>query len=113
MPFARFRNAAIAVVLLILVGTSVYSLVKLSSVQASLSHAQQQISSEKSKLSAEQQQVSSDEQQISTLQSTVDSQLVNTLSSLGKYDSVCSMSNVPFSGQLETAYMPCTDQNPS
>jgi hypothetical protein len=45
-PFARFRNAAIAVVLLILVGTSVYSIVKVSSVQASLSHAQQQISAE-------------------------------------------------------------------
>jgi hypothetical protein len=84
--------------------------VKLSSMQASLSHAHQQISATRSELSAEKQQVSSDAQQISTLQSTVDT--VSGLSSLAGYASVCSMSNVPFSGQLETAYLPCTDQNP-
>ncbi len=112
-PFARFRNVAVAVVLLILVGASVYSVVKLSSVQASLSKAQQQISAEKSQVSAEQQQLSADEQKISTLQSTVDSQLVNSLSSFAKYGDVCSETNVPFSGRLETAYFPCTDQNPA
>jgi hypothetical protein len=102
--------AGLAGLLVILAGVSVYGLVELSSVEASLSHAQQQVSSVRAALSAEQHRVSSDEQQISTLQSSVDT--VSGLSSLAGYTSVCSMTNVPFSGQLETAYLPCTDQNP-
>jgi hypothetical protein len=96
-----------------LVGISVSSFVEMSSLQASLSHAQQQISSEKSELSAEQQQVGGDEQKLSTLQSTVDSQLVNGLSSFAKYGYVCSTSNVQFGSQQVTAYYPCTNKNPN
>jgi cell division protein FtsL len=115
---ARFRNAAIAGVLLILVGASVFSIVKLSSVQASLSHAQQQISAEKSELSAEQQRVSADEQELSSLQSTVNSPppvpppdpLNSTYG-----DMVCSNGGVYdiSTGQTITAYYPCTDKNPN
>jgi hypothetical protein len=100
----------LAGLVLILAGVSVFSLVKLSSVQASL---QRQVSSEKSALSAEQQQVSTDQQKVSTLQSTVDSQLVTGLASFAKYDYVCSTSNVPFGSRVVTAYYPCADKNPN
>lgn len=109
-PFARLPFVAIAVVLLILVGASVYSLVKLSSVQASLSHAQQQIRATKSELSAEKQQVSADEQQLSTLESTVNSLPSDPLS--GFSSMVCSNPDVYDSstGQTITAYHPCADK---
>jgi hypothetical protein len=103
----------LAGLLLILVGISVFSLVKLSSMQSSLSHAQQQIRSERSGLSAEQQQVSSDEQQLTSLQSTVNSLPSDPLSAYGSM--VCSNGGVYdiSTGQTITAYYPCTDKNPN
>ena len=103
----------LAGLLLILAGASVYSLVKLSGVQSSLSHAQQQISSEKAEVAAEQQQVSSDEQQLTSLQSTVNSLPSDPLSAYGSM--VCSNGGVYdiSTGQTITAYYPCTDKNPN
>ncbi len=110
-------NAAkiwLAGLLLILVGASVFSLVRLSSVQASLSHVQQQISAENSELSAEQQRVSADEQELSSLQSTVNSPPPDPLNTI--YGGmVCSNGGVYdiSTRQTITAYYPCTDKNPN
>jgi uncharacterized protein YlxW (UPF0749 family) len=104
----------LAALLLILAGASVYSVMKLSSVQTSVSRAQQQISAEKSELSAEQQQVSTDEQELSSLQSTVNSPPPDPLNST--YGGmVCSNGGVYdiSTGQTITAYYPCTDKNPN
>ncbi len=110
---ARVWLAGLAALLLILAGASVFSLVKLSGVQASLSHAQRQISSVKSELSAEQQQVRADEAQISTLQATVSSLPSDPLSAYSSM--VCSNGGVYdiSTGQTITAYYPCTDKNPA
>jgi hypothetical protein len=103
---ARFLNAAIAVVLLILAGASVFSFVELS-------HAQRQISATRSELSAEQQQVSSDEQQLTSLESRVNSPPSDPLSAFSS--TVCSNPDVYDSstGQTITAYYPCTETNPN
>jgi cell division protein FtsL len=118
---AKIWLTGLAGLLLILVGASVFSLVRLSSVQASQSHVQQQISAEKSELSAEQQRVSADEQELSSLQSTVTS-LQSTVNSPPPdplntiYGGmVCSNGGVYdiSTGQTITAYYPCTDKNPN
>jgi len=103
---ARFLNAAIAVVLLILAGASVFSFVELS-------HAQREISTTRSELSAEQRQVSSDDQELTSLESTVSSPPSNPLSAFSSM--VCSNPDVYDSStqQTITAYYPCTETNPN
>jgi type II secretory pathway pseudopilin PulG len=110
---AKMWLTGLAALLLILAGASAYGLVKLSSVQASLSRTQQQVSAERSELSAEQQQLNTDGQELSTLQSTVNTPAYDPLSAFTSM--VCSNSDVYDSstGQTITAYYPCTDKNPN
>ncbi len=75
---ARVWLAGLAGLWLISLAISIFSLVKVSSLQPGLSHAQQQITAAKSELSSQEQQVSTDEQTISTLQSSVNSQLASS-----------------------------------
>jgi glutamine synthetase len=115
---ARFRNAAIAGVLLILVGASVFSLVKLSSVQASLSHAQKQAAAAESQVSALQSEVAADQGELNTAQSDITTLqgTVDGLSSLSVYTSkVCNNNDVynDNTKQYITAYYPCTGDNPN
>jgi hypothetical protein len=97
--------AVVSGFLLILAGVSVFGIVKLSSVQARLSHAQQQITGEKSELS-------SDEQELATLESKAASPPSDPLSAFGSM--VCSNPDVynRSTGQTITAYYPCSETDP-
>ncbi len=112
-PFAHFRSVAgaVAVVLLIVVGASAYSLVKLSSLQANLSHAQRQAAAAENQVSALESGLNTAQSDITILQGTV-----NGLSSLSAYTSkVCNSNDVydDNTQQYITAYYPCTDENPN
>lgn len=119
-PFARFRNVtvAVAVVLLILVGASVYSVVRLSSVQASLSHAQKQAAAAEHQVSALQNEMAADQGELNTAQSDITTLqgTVDGLNSLSAYTSeVCNNSDVYDNNtkQYITAYYPCANSNPN
>jgi hypothetical protein len=117
-PSARFGNVAVAVILLILVVSSVYSLVKLSSDQTSLSHAQKQAAAAETQVSTLQSEVAADQGELNTAQSDLLTLqgTVGNLSSLSAYTSkVCNSSDVYDDNTQQdiTAYYPCTADNPN
>jgi hypothetical protein len=77
-PSARFGNVAVAVILLILVVSSVYSLVKLSSDQTGLSHAQKQAAAAETQVSTLQSEVAADQGELNTAQSETSARCPST-----------------------------------
>jgi uncharacterized protein HemX len=113
-PLARFGSVAVAVVLLILVGASVYSLVKLSSNTTNLAPLQQQVRTLQQQVRTLQAQVATDGSAITTLQgqvSTDASQLIQLdeqsavlkIDGLATYNESCPISNV---------WVPCATHAP-